>query len=73
METWYNTREWSRWLNSGDLEEGESNWSAYVPGLPGCVAAAATREETEALIREAMELHLDLMRADGEELAPARS
>lgn len=36
--------------------------------LPGCVAAAATREEVEVLIREAVELHLELMRADGEDI-----
>ncbi len=48
------------------LERGPKNWSAYVPDLPGCVAAAKTREETETLIREAIELHLDLMREDGD-------
>jgi predicted RNase H-like HicB family nuclease len=48
------------------LERGPKNWSAYVPDLPGCVAAAKTREETETLIREAIELHLELMREDGD-------
>lgn len=37
------------------LEQGPRNWSAYVPDLPGCVAAARTREETERLIQEAIE------------------
>lgn len=36
------------------LERGPKNWSAYVPDLPGCVAAAKTRAETERLIREAI-------------------
>lgn len=48
------------------LEKGSRNWSAYVPDLPGCVAAAKTREETEKLIREAIVLHLELMREDGD-------
>ncbi len=48
------------------LEKGESNWSAYVPDLPGCVAAAETRDEVVSLIREAVALHIDLMRQGGE-------
>ena len=48
------------------LERGSRNWSAYVPDLPGCVAAAKTRAETERLIREAIVLHLEMMREDGE-------
>lgn len=55
------------------FEEGESNWSAYVPDLPGCVAAAATREETEKLIAEAIALHLELMREDGDAIPQPRS
>jgi len=48
------------------LERGPRNWSAYVPDLPGCVAAARSRVETERLIREAIEFHLETMRADGQ-------
>ena len=47
-------------------EQTPNNWSAYVPDLPGCVAAGDTREETEQLIREAIVLHLQLMRESGE-------
>jgi len=36
---------------------------AYVPDLPGCVAAAGTVDETRQLIPEAIELHLADMRA----------
>ena len=43
-----------------------TGYSAWVPDLPGCVAAAATREDCERQIREAIELHLAGMRADGE-------
>ena len=48
------------------FEHGPKNWSAYVPDLPGCVAAAATRDETRALIREAIILHIEALRADGD-------
>ncbi len=47
------------------IEKGERNYSAYVPDLPGCVATGDTLEETESEIREAIEFHLEGMRADG--------
>ncbi len=47
-------------------EQTPNNWSAYVPDLPGCVAAGDTREEVERLIREAIVLHLEALRADHE-------
>jgi predicted RNase H-like HicB family nuclease len=47
------------------IEKGPSNFSAYVPDLPGCVATGATVEETESLLREAIDLHLEGMREDG--------
>jgi predicted RNase H-like HicB family nuclease len=48
------------------IEKGERNCSAYVPDLPGCVAAGATIEETRQLIHEAIEFHLEGLREDGE-------
>ena len=50
------------------IEKGENNFSAYVPDLPGCVAAADILEETEQLIREAIEIHIRGMREDGLEV-----
>jgi predicted RNase H-like HicB family nuclease len=47
-------------------KEETTDWGAYVPDLPGCVAVADTREEVEHLIREAIALHLSRMREDGE-------
>ena len=47
------------------VERAVNNYSAYVPDLPGCVATGATMEETEQLIREAVELHLTGLREDG--------
>lgn len=55
------------------IEKGGSNFSAYVPDLPGCVAAADTLEETEQLIREAIEVHIRGMREDGLEVPPPTS
>lgn len=48
------------------IEKAGSNYSAYVPDLPGCVATGATPAETEEAIREAIELHLAGMREDGD-------
>ena len=46
------------------IEKAASNYAAYVPDLPGCVATGQTREETEQQIRQAIELHLRGMRGD---------
>ena len=44
--------------------EGEGNsFSAYVPELPGCIVAGSSVAEIEKLIREAIELHIEGMRA----------
>ncbi len=47
------------------IEKAESNFAAYVPDLPGCVATGATVAETESLLREAIAFHLEGMREDG--------
>lgn len=41
------------------IEKGDSRLGAYVPDLPGCIAAAETEEEVRVLIREAIELHIE--------------
>ncbi len=48
------------------IEKTSNGYSAYLPDLPGCVAAADTRNETEALIQEAVTFHLDMLRTNGE-------
>ncbi len=48
------------------IEQANSNYSAYVPDLPGCVATGATIEEVENEIREAIEFHIEGMKEDGE-------
>jgi predicted RNase H-like HicB family nuclease len=47
-------------------EWGPRNWSAYVPDLPGCIATGKTRRQVERLIREAIELHIEALRDQGE-------
>jgi predicted RNase H-like HicB family nuclease len=47
------------------IEKAEHNFAAYAPDLPGCIATGATREETEQLMREAIELHLAGLLEDG--------
>jgi predicted RNase H-like HicB family nuclease len=55
-------------------ENTPRNFSAYVPDLPGCVAAAKTKAETRRLIREAIEMHIEAMREAGEQVpAPGTS
>jgi predicted RNase H-like HicB family nuclease len=54
------------------VENAGANYSAYAPDLPGCVATGDTVEETIALMREAMEIHLASMREDGDSI-PAPS
>jgi predicted RNase H-like HicB family nuclease len=46
------------------IEKSESNYSAYSPDLPGCIATGATIEETENIMFEAIEFHLEGMKED---------
>jgi predicted RNase H-like HicB family nuclease len=47
------------------FEKTRTGYSAYLPDLPGCVATGRTKEQVEKNIREAIDLHLDGMKADG--------
>lgn len=47
------------------IENAGSNYSAYVPDLPGCVAVGKSVAEAELLIREAIHFHLEGIRKDG--------
>jgi predicted RNase H-like HicB family nuclease len=48
------------------IEQGPSNYSAYVPDLPGCVSTERTLAEVEKNIREAMEFHIEGMIENGD-------
>ena len=47
------------------IEKTLDNYSAYVPDLPGCVAAGTTVEEVEKEIREAIRFHIQGLKEDG--------
>ena len=51
-------------------EQSGTGYGAYVPDLPGCVATGKTIEETERLIREAIELHIESLRKHGDPVPP---
>ncbi len=46
------------------VEKANSNYSAYSPDLPGCVAAGATPRETTLRMHEAIDLHIRGPRED---------
>lgn len=48
------------------IERGPTSYGAYVPDLPGCVAVGETADEVTALIREAIEFHIEGLRDAGE-------
>ena len=47
------------------IEESKSGFGAYVPDLPGCIAAGESREEVTRLIHEAIAFHLAGLAEDG--------
>lgn len=47
------------------IEKAESNYSAYVPDLPGCIATGYTVEEVKKEIAEAISFHLEGMQEEG--------
>jgi len=47
------------------IEKADSNYSAYVPDLPGCVATGATIKDVENEIRDAIKFHIKGMKEDG--------
>lgn len=47
------------------IEKGASSYGAFVPDLPGCIAVGETEAEALALIEEAIQFHIEDMRAEG--------
>lgn len=47
------------------IEKAPSNYSAYVPDLPGCIATGNTIEEVKQHIKEAISFHLEGLEAEG--------
>ena len=50
------------------IEQGPTGFGAYVPDLPGCIAAGESKEEVTDLVHEAIELPIEDMRAQGQEV-----
>jgi predicted RNase H-like HicB family nuclease len=50
------------------LENGPENFNAYAPDFTGCVAAADAEQDTLALMKEALEMHIEDMRERGEQI-----
>lgn len=48
------------------VEWADGNYSAYSPDVPGCIATGATVEETKRNMIEALEFHIEGLRADGD-------
>ena len=51
------------------FEKTGNGYSAYLPDLPGCIAAGDTLEETEDLIQEAVTYHLEMLRENGDPIS----
>ena len=50
------------------IEKGSSSYGAFVPDLPGCIAVGETEAEALALIEEAIQFHLEDMKAGGQQI-----
>lgn len=55
------------------IEQTDTGFSGYPPDIDGCVATGATREEVERTLREAVEFHLEGLRAEGQATPQLRS
>jgi predicted RNase H-like HicB family nuclease len=55
------------------IERGSTNYGAYVPDLPGCIAVGKTRAEVERLIAEAISLHIESLRQHGDPIPESHS
>jgi predicted RNase H-like HicB family nuclease len=47
------------------FEKTSNGWSAYAPDLPGLGVAGASFAETERLLRDGIEFHIEGMKEDG--------
>ncbi len=52
------------------IEKSLSNYAAYVPDLPGCIATGASREEALHEISAAIRLHIESLREHHEPRVP---
>jgi predicted RNase H-like HicB family nuclease len=50
------------------IEKGDSNYSAYAPDLPGCIATGKALEEVKANMTQAIKMHVEGMLEDRESI-----
>jgi predicted RNase H-like HicB family nuclease len=55
------------------VEEGPTSFGAYVPDLPGCIAVGESQREVLKLIQEAIELHLEGLKEEGQSIPAPHS
>ncbi len=54
-------------------EVGTNNLSGFIPDVAGVISTGKTLDEIRSNMREAVEFHLDGLRADGDEIPEART
>ena len=47
------------------IEKSETGYSAYSPDLPGCVSTGDNLEQTEANMKDAIDFHIEGLKAEG--------
>ncbi len=47
------------------IEDAGTNYSAYSPDLPGCVATGVTRVQVRKNMHEAIQVHVEGLHEDG--------
>ena len=50
------------------VEQTPNNYAAYAPDVPGCVTTADSLDAIDAMMREALGLHIESMLEDGDPL-----
>jgi len=55
------------------IERTETGFSSYVPDLPGCIATGDTKEELQKNIYEAIQFHLEGLKAEGLDIPEGKS
>jgi len=52
------------------IEKADSNYSAYSPDLPGCVATGSTIKEAILRMRDAIQFHIKGLEREGLKIPP---
>jgi predicted RNase H-like HicB family nuclease len=50
------------------IEDAGTNYAAYAPDVPGCIATGASIDEVTSTLREAIAEHISILRDMGEEI-----